>query len=450
MSTADEPRRDDERLRAQQARVHEGGERMVTTPASTPTATRTKPGSGPDGAWDTEDPERFRAEVVAWLDAHAPAKGSPEDFSATHLSAPTSAEDFLEHELTLFDRANRWQRELFDAGLASMSWPVEHGGHGLPAWCDAIVTEESTRYGVSTKVLAVGLNMMPPVLGSRGTPDQCVRYLPPVARGEEVWCQLFSEPDAGSDLPNIKATAARTDRGWVVNGQKVWNSGAVASDFGAAIVRTEPGSTSRRGLSLLVIDMHAPGVEVRPLRQMSGGYHFSEVFLTDVEVPDDALIGAPGEGWDLARTILGHERSAIGGGTSARSALQLTALAGAVDRRSDPVVRQALADAHIRERLLDLLMERLHAGATVPGGGSIVKLLYSEHARLSANAALTLLGPEGALRLGERDDGDLATPWIERFLFAPGLRIGGGTDEIQRNQIAEQGLGLPRDPRPPA
>ena len=232
-----------------------------------------------------------------------------------------------------------------------------------------------------------------------------------------------------------------------MNGQKVWNSGAIASDHGAAIVRTEPGSRGRLGLSLMVIDMHAPGVEVRPLRQMSGGYHFSEVFLTDVEVPDDAVIGTPGAGWDVARAILQHERSAIGGGTSARSAFQLLALAAELDRQSDPIVRQSLAEAHIRERLLDLLMQRLSDGASVPAGGSLVKLSYSEHARLSADTALSLLGPQGGLRIGDADEVDVATPWIERFLFAPGLRIGGGTDEIQRNQIAEFGLGLPREPR---
>ena len=281
-----------------------------------------------------------------------------------------------------------------------------------------------------------------------GRARQRDRYLSPIAHGDEVWCQLFSEPDAGSDLPNIKSAATPTDRGWRVNGQKVWNSGAVASDLGAAIVRTEPGSRGRHGLSLMVIDMHAPGVEVRPLRQMSGGYHFSEVFLTDVEVPDDALIGTPGAGWDVARLILQHERSAIGGGTSARSAVQLAALAGDLERQSDPIVRQALAAAHTRERLLDLLLQRLSDGASVPAGGSIVKLLYSEHARLSADAALALLGPQGGLRLGDPGAVDVATPWIERFLFAPGLRIGGGTDEIQRNQIAEVGLGLPREPRP--
>jgi alkylation response protein AidB-like acyl-CoA dehydrogenase len=186
--------------------------------------------------------------------------------------------------------------------------------------------------------------------------------------------------------------------------------------------------------------MRTPGVEVRPLRQMSGGYHFNEVFLDEVFVPSPALIGKPGGGWAVLRTMLASERAAIGGGTSGRAAVHLVALARRLRRTDDPVVRQLLASAYIRERVLDLLQARVIGGSGVPAGGSVTKLLYSEHARRSASDAMQLLGAAGMT-----NDHPDAAPWAERLLFAPGLRLGGGTDEIQRNTIAERGLGLPRE-----
>jgi alkylation response protein AidB-like acyl-CoA dehydrogenase len=185
--------------------------------------------------------------------------------------------------------------------------------------------------------------------------------------------------------------------------------------------------------------MTQPGVDIRPLRQMSGGYHFNEVFLDGAVVPETGLIGGLGDGWAVLRTMLASERAAIGGGTSARSATQLVALARSLGQADDPGVRDLLAQAVIRERTLDLLQARIAAGHPVPAAGPTAKLLYSEHARLSADAATTILG----LATTVLDDPDSA-PWIERLLFAPGLRLGGGTDEIQRNAIAERGLGLPR------
>ena len=387
-------------------------------------------------------PEEFRAHVEAWFARNAPKKGDAGDFSSVHIvSAPTRA-DFRERERHALAVTKDWRRTLFEAGLAARSWPVEYGGHGEPAWQDEVVAEVQAGYGVSTKMLAVALEMLPPVLFAHGSHEQRLAYLLPVARGEASWCQLLSEPDAGSDLGSVRTLATATEGGWSVSGQKVWTSGAGEADHALLLARAESPSSRDEGLTCLIADMSDPGIVVRPLRQMSGGYHFNEVFVDRAFVPEDALIGAVGAGREVLRTMLASERAAIGGGTSARSAGQLVRLSRDVGRSHDPVVRQAVAAAIARERFLDLLVARVAAGEAVPAGGPVTKLLYSEHARLTAEAAMSILGPSATL-----PDDPRAAPWVERFLFAPGLRIGGGTDEIQRNAIAERGLGLPRQPR---
>ena len=197
-------------------------------------------------------------------------------------------------------------------------------GAGGPAWQDDVIATEQARHGVSTKAFAVGLEMLPAVLFAHGENEQQVRHLPAVLRGEEIWCQLLSEPGAGSDLGSVRTTATPVAGGWTVTGQKVWTSGAGIAHYALLIARTDPASAGRTGLSCLALDMSDPGVEVRPLRQMSGGYHFNEVFLDDVFVPEEELIGRLGDGWGVLRTMLRSERAAIGGGTSGRSAAQLT------------------------------------------------------------------------------------------------------------------------------
>jgi alkylation response protein AidB-like acyl-CoA dehydrogenase len=389
---------------------------------------------------DRAEQDAFRREVRAWLDAHAPAKGSAEDFSAAHVVSAMTIEEFEGRETAALEVTRRWQRSLFDAGWAARSWPEEYGGHGGPGWQSDVVAEEQARYGVSTKMLAIALEMVPPVLLRFGTHEQRRRHLPEIVRGDEAWCQLLSEPDAGSDLTNVQTLATPTEGGWSVSGQKVWTSGAVSADFALLLARTDRSRPGRAGVSCFALAMRQDGVTVRPLRQMSGGYHFNEVFLDEAFVPDAGLIGELGGGFAVLRLMLASERAAIGGGTSARSATQLRALAAEVGRRHDPVVRQALAEAHIRETLLDLVQAR---AATVPTAGSITKLMYSEHGRLSADGALEIVGARSLV-----EDDPVASPWLDRFLFAPGLRLGGGTDEIQRNTIAERGLGLPREPVP--
>jgi alkylation response protein AidB-like acyl-CoA dehydrogenase len=385
--------------------------------------------------------DQFRAHVEAWFEDNAPKKGGPDDFSSVHIVGASTREDFRDRERHALAVTKDWQRKLYESGLAGRSWPVEYGGHGAPGWQDEVVAEVQSGFGVSTKMLAVALEMLPPVLFAYGSHDQQLAYLPAVVRGEASWCQLLSEPDAGSDLGSVRTLASATEGGWSVSGQKVWTSGAGQADHALLLARTQSPSTGHDGLACLIVEMSDPGVEVRPLRQMSGGYHFNEVFLDHVFVCQDALIGGPGRGREVLRTMLASERAAIGGGTSARSAGQLVRLCQDMGRSDDPVVRQAVAAAVVRERVLDLLVTRVAAGADIPAGGPVTKLLYSEHARLSAEAAMSILGVVGTVR--DRPD---AAPWVERLLFAPGLRIGGGTDEIQRNAIAERGLGMPRQP----
>ena len=385
-------------------------------------------------------PEDFRTRVRAWFDRHAPKKGDPGDFSAVHVVAASGREEYRARERAALTVTSEWQRKLFDAGLAGRSWPNEYGGHGAPRWQDDVVAEEQVHYGVSTKMMAVALEMVPPVLFAHGTHAQRLEHLPCVIRGEQSWCQLLSEPGAGSDLASVSTLATPVGGGWSVSGQKVWTSGAGSSDFALLIARTDRSAPGRRGLSCFALPMSQPGVDVRPLRQLSGSYHFNEVFLERALVPDGGLIGELGEGWTVLRTMLSHERAAIGGGTSGRGAVPLAAQARRLRRDREAVVRQAVTRAVSRERILDLLQARAPGGAGVPAGGSVAKLLYSEHARLTADAGLALLGPAATA-----PDDPPAEGWIERFLFAPGLRIGGGTDEIQRNTIAERGLGLPRE-----
>jgi alkylation response protein AidB-like acyl-CoA dehydrogenase len=388
----------------------------------------------------TEDERAtFRAEVDVWFAANAPLKGSAEDFSAIHIISGNSIAEYREAERRALEVSLAWQRELVKAGLSGRSWPADYGGEGAPTWQEDEIAQVKAGYGVSTKVLAVGLEMLPPVLFVHGSHEQRLRYLPLALRGKETWCQLLSEPDAGSDLGSAKSFAAPVSGGWSVSGQKVWTSGAGTSDFALLIARSDREASGMSGLSCFLMSMRQPGVEVRPLRQMSGAYHFNEVFLRDAFVPEESLVGQLGDARGILRTMLASERTAIGGGTSGRGAQQLMQLARRLGRHDEPLVRQEVSAAYARERVLDLTQQRIASGAEVPAGGSVVKLLYSEHARLCANTGTWLLGAASTA-----DASSDAQTWKERLLFAPGLRIGGGTDEIQRNTIAERGLSLPR------
>ena len=245
----------------------------------------------------TEDERAtFRTEVDAWFAANAPLKGSAEDFSAIHIISGNSIAEYREAEQRALNVSLAWQRELVNAGLSGRSWPADYGGEGAPDWQEDEIAQVKAAYGVSTKVLAVGLEMLPPVLFVHGSHEQRLRYLPLALRGEETWCQLLSEPDAGSDLGSAKSFAAPVTGGWSVSGQKVWTSGAGTSDFALLIARSDRETSGMSGLSCFLMSMRQPGVEVRPLRQMSGAYHFNEVFLQDAFVPEESLVGQLGDG----------------------------------------------------------------------------------------------------------------------------------------------------------
>jgi alkylation response protein AidB-like acyl-CoA dehydrogenase len=391
----------------------------------------------------TVDLESFRTQVRAWLKDTAPRKGAPDDFSTAHTERAADHESYERQLSANMRRIVAWQRTLDDAGWGALGWPPEFGG--ISESHRKIFAEEQARVGVTTKPLSVGVEMVGPTLIALGTKEQQERYLTPLRRGEEVWCQLFSEPDAGSDLPSLRTAASETEDGWKLNGQKVWTSGASCSDFGLALARTDLSKPRHAGISAFIVDMTSLGVEVRPLRQISGAYHFNEVFLNDVSIPHAGLIGALGNGWDVATTMLMNERASLGGGTSAGSPDELIDLARRCQQASDARVRNRLASLYSDAAILQWSIQRAQVGGHSRVGG-LLKLMYSEHARRMTSTALDLLGAAGVA--GPLDDESSVTDWQNRFLFAPGLRIAGGSDEIQRNTIAERTLGLSRESRP--
>ncbi|MBA2282892.1 MAG: acyl-CoA dehydrogenase family protein, partial [Acidimicrobiia bacterium] len=286
-----------------------------------------------------ESPEDadFRARARAWLaqpDVGALARG-------TAMLADDDEGEWLA-------RSKRWQAAVADAGWACITWPRAYGGQGGTPGEAAIFAEEVVGIGGAPGAFAVGISMAGPTLIAHGTDEQKARFLPPMLRGEEVWCQLFSEPGAGSDLAGIATRARRDGEEWVVDGQKVWTSGAAESDWGILLTRTDPDRPKHRGITFFLVDMRSPGIEVRPLRQMTGASHFSEVFLTGVRIPDADVVGELHGGWGVAMTTLANERTFMGGGGRSLGVPELVALAADHRRAGDPVVRQGLAAARSR------------------------------------------------------------------------------------------------------
>jgi len=338
-----------------------------------------------------------------------------------------------------------WQRTLAEHGWGAPLWPPEVGGRGFGPVELAVWSQEKAKVAANVPFNIVGFGMAGPTIVTHGSAEQKERYLPPLLRGDELWCQLFSEPGAGSDLAGLSTRAERDGDDWIVTGQKVWSSGAHEADFGILLARHDPSVPKHQGLTYFICDMRAPGVEVRPLKQLSGEAHFSEVFLENVRIPDAGRIGEPGEGWTVARTTLLYERMSLGDVTAGITFPfdKLVAIARQHDRL-DPVARQDLVGVYTTERLLEQLnnriLSKLGRGEIPTAEGSVVKLMLAELGTRAANLGLRLLGPQGAVR---GDDGPQ-----QAFLWEKAMHLGGGTDEIQRNQIAERVLGLPRDPQP--
>jgi alkylation response protein AidB-like acyl-CoA dehydrogenase len=308
--------------------------------------------------------------------------------------------------------------------------------------------QEAADYDVSTGAFAVGIGMCGPTLIAHGTEEQKQRFLPAMIRGEEVWCQLFSEPEAGSDLAGLKTRAVRDGDEFVVNGQKVWNSGAHESDWGILITRTNPDAPKHKGITYFLVDMTTPGIDVRPLVQITGHAHFNEVFLTDVRVPAENVVGDVDGGWRVTHTTLANERTLIGGSSNRVTTEQLLDLARRTGTDADPVVRQEIARAHSRIEILRFMNLQVQTAASqgkLPGpGASAMKLYVSLHLSLMGDLVETMLGAQGMLAKDDAiDDGF----WQNSFLSQWASKIGGGTDQIQRNTIGERVLGLPAEPR---
>jgi alkylation response protein AidB-like acyl-CoA dehydrogenase len=288
--------------------------------------------------------------------------------------------------------------------------------------------------------------MAGPTIIAHGTEAQRRRFLPPMLRGDEVWCQLFSEPGAGSDLAGLSTRAVRDGDEWVMNGQKVWTSGAHYSDLGILLARSDPDQPKHRGITYVLVDMHSPGVEVRPLRQMTGASHFSEVFLTDVRIPHDRVLGEVNGGWGVAMTTLANERTMMGGGSSGPVVTDLIEVARKLGVERDPLVRQGLAASWSRAEIMRYLgfRSRTRASQGLPPGpeASVRKVFAAWNLKHNGELALRIQGAAGML-VG--DDAPADGRWQQSFLGAPSIRIAGGSNEIQRNIIGERVLGLPRD-----
>jgi alkylation response protein AidB-like acyl-CoA dehydrogenase len=344
-----------------------------------------------------------------------------------------------------------WQRTKFDAGFVTLSWDVSAGGRGWPSSYQRRFNEIEAEYDVPSagELPDVSVALIAPTIEALGTLEQRRRFLTPLLRMDELACQLFSEPTAGSDLAGVQTKAVADGDQWLLTGQKVWTSGARFAQWGLAIARTDSNSVRHRGLTAFLVPLDAPGVTIRPIRQITGGSSFNEVFLDGVGIPDSLRLGEPGQGWSVAMTVLAFERDHSTGASHSVGGQFEDVLAAArhFGRSDDPWIREALADLYIHTRIEQYTNRRaaVKAKAGQPPGaeGSITKLLWTQNmSRVSAVIA-KILGPRLIADTGEW--GTFA--WIAHVLGAPGYRIAGGTDEIQRNILGERVLGLPREPR---
>jgi alkylation response protein AidB-like acyl-CoA dehydrogenase len=346
-----------------------------------------------------------------------------------------------------------WYPVFASSGLVVATWPVAYGGLDLTSGAARAVEEVLAPYNLG-RLNPLGLNLAAPALFAHGTEAQRLRFLPPIVRNEQRWCQLFSEPGAGSDLASLATRAERDDGGdWLVTGQKVWTTWAHAADFGVCLARTDPDVPKRRGITYFLVDLHAPGVTVRPLRHLTGEVDFNEVFLDAVPVPDDQRVGAVGDGWRVAAATLSGERQMVSGsGSGGVDRIGGTSAAALVDRArqqgvTDPVLRQRLMAVHIEERIRDWTNRRVRAGlraGRAPGPESSIGKVHQGALNQRIQLLATDLRGPGALAWDE----DRMPPEVRGMLRSRANTIEGGTTEVNRNIIAERVLGLPREPDP--
>ena len=372
----------------------------------------------------SDDERAFAAEVRQWL--------------ADHLEPPPPFASLIDE----IEWGRRWQAQLADGRWVGIHWPRAYGGRGASPLEVAIFNTEYARARAPQPVNRVGINLTGPTLLAHGTEEQKVRYLPAILSAEEIWCQLFSEPGAGSDLASLATRATDVGDGWVLNGQKVWTSYAQFARWGICLARTDVDAPKHRGISYLIVDMTDPGIEIRPLVQITGEAEFNEVFLDDVFVPEECLVGGLNQGWAVANTTLAHER-----GTNFPFKEQvvhevfldeLYRLAEASGRLADPEVSDALAQAYVELSVLRLhnwrTMTRLGKGVEPGAESSVVKLAWTDMSQHMADAALLAVGPGSPF----------AGAWQRQWLWSKAAGIAGGTSEVQRTIIGERILALPR------
>jgi alkylation response protein AidB-like acyl-CoA dehydrogenase len=380
---------------------------------------------------DTPEQAAFREEVRAWLDENLPDELRGHRGGGARFDGP---------------EIRQWSRALHDGRWVGISWPAEYGGRGLSPRFQAIYLEEEARAEAPPHIGVIGLGMAGPTIISRGTEEQKSRYLEPLLAADEIWCQGFSEPDAGSDLAGVRTSARLDGDHFVLDGQKVWSSYAHIADFCILVARSDPSSERHAGLTYLIVDMHAPGVEVRPLTQITGEPEFNEIFLSGVRVPVENVIGEVGGGWDVAMTTLLHERGTLAFALVARLEVQVKKLLALVaDRGATATQREAVAREWSQLQGLRWTAYRSLSALErtgLPGPeGSILKLQWSEANQRVTKLALELLGPDAQLLPGNAPyDGY----WTVQQLRSRGNTIEAGTSEILRNIVAERVLGLPR------
>ncbi len=384
---------------------------------------------------DTPEEAEFRAEARSFIEKHLEPKG------ATPMRQTMSGADFMV-------AAKKWQAAKAAEGYAKITWPKELGGRGGNAMQQVIWNQEEAKFDSPGGPFTIGLGMCIPTVLAFGSDDHKARYVQKALTGEEIWCQLFSEPSAGSDVAGLKTRAVKDGDEWVINGQKVWTSGAHYSDYGILLVRTDPKVPKHKGLTMFIVDMKQEGVEARPIHQASGGREFNEVYFTDVRIPDSDRLGEVGEGWKVAIVTLMNERLAVGGSPGPDWA-EIMNYAKDVGTMSDQAFRDKLADWYVAAQGYKLTKLRtqtaLSKGETPGPENSIGKIITANHLQDICNSAIEMQDHYGILT--DEDKVEMDGLFQSSFMWAPGLRIAGGTDEILKNIIAERVLGLPQDVR---
>ena len=387
---------------------------------------------------DTPEQAAFRAEVRQWLTANARPK-------QTGAGRPSQAERY--------EDAKRWYKKVADAGFACLDWPKEYGGAGLSQIHKVIWSQEVANYAEPDGYFVIGIGNCGPAIMHFASEQQKQHLLPRMASAEDVWCQMFSEPSAGSDVAGLRTSAVKQGDKWVVNGQKIWTSGAQHSDYGVILCRTDTEVSKYRGMTMFYIDMHQPGVEVKPIKQMDGDAHFNEVFFNDAEIPDSQRLGEIGGGWGAALLVLMNERLAISGvqpdGFPELLQLVKTLQIDGEPVSDNPSVREHLADWYCQHAGIKASTNRMLTAVAkggMPGAeAALGKLVGAVMNQDIANYALQLLGESGPVM--NPDFAPQQAHFQKTALFSPGIRLAGGTDEVMRNIIAEQVLGMPQEPR---